>query len=168
MWCQHGSNEINIIGLPEDEKYVDEIDTRGEPLPGQVTQPMHIGRRSMPHMHEAPDGEAENADSWHLRREGQTAQHSAAVEDNIGHSRRLHRGDETAWRSAATIMKSSQLPPPSPALPIASRVTRNQGNSSVKESTASIEDPFTYEEAMESIKAITGKEQWRKKAHRPC
>jgi hypothetical protein len=47
-------------------------------------------------------------------------------------------------------MKSSQLPPPSPAPPIASRVTRNQGNSSVKESTASIEDPFTYGEAMES------------------
>jgi len=32
MSCRHGSNEIDIFGLPEDEKYVDEIDTGDEPL----------------------------------------------------------------------------------------------------------------------------------------
>jgi len=31
-WCQHGSNEIDIFGLPEDEKYVDEIDAGDQPL----------------------------------------------------------------------------------------------------------------------------------------
>ena len=39
MLCQHGSNEIDIFGLPEDEKYVNETDTGGEPLRGQDSQP---------------------------------------------------------------------------------------------------------------------------------
>jgi len=102
MSCQHGSNEIDIFGLPEDEEYVDEIDTGDEPLRGQDTgdkplrgqdsQPTQIGKRSRSHMHEAPDEEAENiAHSRRLRREDQTAQRSAADAENIAHSRRLRR-----------------------------------------------------------------------------
>ena len=102
-------------------------------------------------MHEAPDEEAENTHSRRLRREDQTAQRSAADAEN-GHSRRLHREDQTARHSAAAIKKSSQVPPasPAPAPPIASRVTRSQGKTSAEALTASIEDPFTYAEAMES------------------
>jgi len=74
MSCQHGSNEIDIFGLPEDEEYVKEIDTGDEPLRGQDSQPTQIGRRSRSHMHEAPDEEAENiAHRRRLRREDQTA-----------------------------------------------------------------------------------------------
>jgi len=51
MSCQHGSNEIDIFGLPEAEEYVDELDTGGEPLRGQDSQPLHIGQRSTSHMH---------------------------------------------------------------------------------------------------------------------
>jgi hypothetical protein len=90
MPCQHGSNEFDIFGLPDDEKYVDEIDTGGEPLRGQDSQPTQI----------------ENiAHSRHLRREEQTAQYSAADAENIAHSRRLHREDQTARHSAAAIKK---------------------------------------------------------------
>jgi len=32
MSCQHGSNEIDMFGLPEDEEYVEETDTGDEPL----------------------------------------------------------------------------------------------------------------------------------------
>ncbi|KAF8533099.1 hypothetical protein BDD12DRAFT_900405 [Trichophaea hybrida] len=74
----------------------------------------------------APDEEAENiAHSRRLRREDQTAQRSAAEAENIAHSRHLCRKDQTARRSAA-IKKSSQVPPASLAPPIASRVTRIQ------------------------------------------
>jgi hypothetical protein len=55
MSCQHGSNEIYIFGLLEDEKYVDEIDTGDEPLRGQDSHSSQIGKRSRCHMHEAPD-----------------------------------------------------------------------------------------------------------------
>jgi len=140
-----------MFGLPEDEEYVDEKDTGDEPL--RDSQPMQIGKRSTSYMHEAPDEEVENiAHSRRLRREDQTAQRSAADADaeNIAHSRRLRREVQTAWRSAAAIKKSSQLPPASPAPPIASRVTRSQGKASAEALTASIEDPFTYVEAMES------------------
>jgi hypothetical protein len=66
--CQHGSNEIDIFGLPEDEKYGDETDTGGEPLRGKDSQPTQIGKRSTSRMHEAPDKETENiAHSRHLR-----------------------------------------------------------------------------------------------------
>jgi hypothetical protein len=58
-------------------------------------------------MHEAPDEEAENAHSWPLRREDQTAQHSTANAENIAYSRRLCREDQTVQRSAAAIKKSS-------------------------------------------------------------
>ena len=61
MSCQHGSNEIHIFGLPEDEEYVDEIDTGGEPLRGQDSQPTQIRKRCTSHMHEAPDEEAETS-----------------------------------------------------------------------------------------------------------
>jgi hypothetical protein len=137
MSCQHGSNEVDIFGLPEDEKYVDEIDTGDEPLRGQDSQPTQIGKRSKSHMHEAPDEEAENAHSRRLRHEDQTAQRSAADAENahsrrlrpedqttlrsaadaenIAHSWRLRREDQTARRSAAAIKRSSQVPPPSPA-----------------------------------------------------
>jgi len=90
--------------LPEDEEYVEETDTRDEPL--RDSQPTQIGKRSKSHMQEAPDEEAENA-----------------------HSRRLRREDQTARRSAAAIKKSSQVlraaPVLAPALPIGSRVTRS-------------------------------------------
>jgi len=101
MWCQHGSNEIDIFGLPEDAEYVKETDTRDEPVLGQVSQPTQIGKRSKSHMHEAPEEEAENAHSRRLRREDQTAQRSAADAENIAQSRRLRREDQTAQRSAA-------------------------------------------------------------------
>ena len=68
MSCQHGSNEIDIFGLPEGEEYVEETDTGDEPLRGQDRQPTQIGKRSTSHMHEAPDKEAENiAHSRRLR-----------------------------------------------------------------------------------------------------
>jgi hypothetical protein len=152
MPCQHGSNQVDIFGLPEDEEYVDEIDTGDEPLRGQDSQPTQIGTKSKSHMHEAPDEEAEYAYSRRLRREDQTAQGSAADAENLAHSRRLRREDQTAWRSAAdaenlahsrrlrredqtarrsaaAIKKSSHVPPPypapAPASPIGSRVTRS-------------------------------------------
>ena len=154
MSCHHGSNEIDICGLPEDEEYVDEIDTVDEPLRGQDSQPMQIRKRSKSHMHEAPDMEAEHSHSWRLRREDQTAQCSAADAENITHSWRLRREDQTAWRSAAAIKRSCQVPPasPAPAPPIGSRVTRSQGKVSAEALTASVAtgDPFTYAEAMES------------------
>jgi hypothetical protein len=56
MSCQHGSNEIDIFGLSEDEEYVEETDTGDEPL--RDSQPTQIGKRSKSHMHEAPDEEA--------------------------------------------------------------------------------------------------------------
>jgi len=67
MSCQHGSNAIDMFGLPEDEEYVKEIDTRDEHLresqPAQLgcqrtqigSQPTQIVKRSKSHMHEAPD-----------------------------------------------------------------------------------------------------------------
>jgi len=55
MSCQHGSNEIDMFGLPADEEYVEEIDTGDEPLRGQDSQPTQLGKRSTSHMHEAPD-----------------------------------------------------------------------------------------------------------------
>jgi len=178
MSCQHGSNESDIFGLPEDEEYVDEIDTGDEPLRGQDSQPTQLGKRSKSHMHQAPDeeaekahsrrlcredqtaqrsaAEAENAHSRRLRREDQTAQRSAADAKNIAHSRRLRREDQTARRSAAAIKKSSQVPPaapapaPAPAPPIGSHVTRSQGKNTTEALTASAADLFTYAEAMES------------------
>jgi len=178
MSCQHGSNEIDIFGLPEDEEYVDEIHTGDEPLRGQDSQPTQIGKRFKSHMHEAPDEEVENnahsrrlhredhtaqssaadaeniAHSRRLRREDQTAQRSAADAEIIAHSRRLRREDQTARRSAAAIKRSSQVPPASPARapPIGSRVTRSQGKASLDALTAcaATGDPFSYAEAMES------------------
>jgi len=79
MSCQHGSKEIDMFGLPENEEYVEETDTGDEPLrdsqptqigsqPTQIgSQPTQIDKRSKSHMHEAPDEEAENAHSWRLR-----------------------------------------------------------------------------------------------------
>jgi hypothetical protein len=104
-------------------------------------------------MHEAPDEEAENAHSWHLCQEDQTAQRSAAeAEAENANRRRLRREDQTARRSAAPIKKSSQILPASPARPLVSRVTSRQGKTSAGALTASeaIGDPFTVAEAMES------------------
>jgi hypothetical protein len=42
---------------------VDEIDTGGESLRGQDSQPRQIGKRCTSHMHEALDKEAEDAHS---------------------------------------------------------------------------------------------------------
>jgi len=169
MSCQHGSKEIDKFGLPEDEKYVYETDIGGEPLRGQDSQTMQTGKRSTSHMHEAPDEEVENiTHSQHLRRENQTAQRLAADAENIARSRRLRREDQTAQRSAAAIKNPSQLPPASPAPPIASRVTTRQGETSAEALTASIEDPFTYAEAMESPQKDHWKEPWREEAHWSC
>ena len=151
MSCQHGSNEIDMFGLPEDDEYLEEIHTGDEPLRGQDSQPTQFGKRSTSHMHKAPDEETENAHSRRLRQEDQTAQRSAAEAENA-HSRRLRREDQTAQHSAAeaeriahswhlrskdhtvqclaaVTKKSSQVPPASSAPPIASRVTRSQGKS---------------------------------------
>jgi len=110
MSCQHGSNEIDMVGLPQDEEYVEETYTRDEHLrdsrPTQIgSQLMQISKRSKSHMHEAPDEETENAHSQRLRREDQTGQRSAANAENITHSRPLSRKDKTALRSAAAIKK---------------------------------------------------------------
>jgi len=152
--CLHESNEIDTdkFGLSEDEEYIKETDTGDEPLQRQDSQPTQSGKRSTSHMHEAPDKKAENGHSWRLRREDQTAQHSAADTENLAHSRRLFRNDQTAWRSAAAIKKSSQVPPAAAATaPLsASRVTRSQDTTSAEALTASAADPFTYAEAMDS------------------
>jgi hypothetical protein len=150
MSCQHESNEIDRLGLPENEKYVDKTDTRDEPLRGQDSKPAHIGTRSTNHLHEVPDPEAENAHSWHLHLDDRTAQRSAADAENIAPSRGLRREDQTAQRLAEAMKKSNQQPPSSPAPPIACCVTRIQCNASAEASMASIDDPFTYAEAMES------------------
>jgi hypothetical protein len=62
--CQQTSNEMDLFGLPEDEEYVEEIDTGDEPL--RDSQPTQIGKRSKSHMHEALDVEADKAHSRHL------------------------------------------------------------------------------------------------------
>jgi len=105
-------------------------------------------------MHEAHDEEAGNAHRQCLCHGDQTAQRLAADAENIAHSRRLGREDQTAQHSAAAYKKSSEVPPacPAPALPIGSHVTRSQGKVSAEALTASTAtgDPFTYTEAMES------------------
>jgi len=119
---------------------------------------MQIGQRSKSHMHKDSDKEAENAHSQRLRREDQTAQHSAANADNIAHSWHLRWQDQTARCSTAAFKKSCQVKPeapdpapaPAPAPLIGSRVTRCQGKNSMEASMASAADPFTYAEAMES------------------
>jgi hypothetical protein len=100
-------------------------------------------------MHEAPDGEAENAHSQRLRREDQAAQSSAADAEKIALSRLLRREDQTARHTAAAIKKSSQAPL---APPLGSRVARSQGKPSAETLTASAAtgDPYTYAEAMDS------------------
>jgi len=131
MSCQHGSNEIDIFGLPEDEEYVEEIDTGDEPLGGQDSQPM-IDKRSKSRMHEASDEEAEKVHSRRLRREDQTAQHSAE-----------------AMKKSSQLPRAAPIPVPAPAPPIGNHVTRSQGTASAEALTASATDPFTYTEAME-------------------
>jgi len=101
-------------------------------------------------MHETPGQEAGNAHSRHFHREDQTVQSAAADAEYISHSQRVRREDPTAQRSAAAIKKSSELPPGSQSPLIVSRVTRSQRNASVESLIASIDDPFTYVEAMES------------------
>jgi len=136
MSCQDGSNEIYIFVLPEDDNYVGEIDTAGEPLRGQHSQPTQVGKRSTSLMHEAPEEEAEH----------------------ITHSLRLRRDDQTARRSAAAIKKWSHVPRaapdpspvPAPAAPIGSRVTKSHCKVSAEALTASATNPFTYTEAMQS------------------
>jgi hypothetical protein len=107
MSCQHGSNEIDIFGLPDDEEYDEETDAGDEPL--RDSQPTQIGKISKSHMHEAPDEEAENALSWRLRREDQTAQRSAANAEN-GHSRRLRRSINGIRRTSIHLRGSYGKP----------------------------------------------------------
>ena len=66
--CLHECNEIvtDMVGLSDDEEYIEETDTGDEPLRSQDSQPMQSGRRSTSHMHEPPDKEAENAHSQSL------------------------------------------------------------------------------------------------------
>jgi hypothetical protein len=59
MSCQHGSNEIDMFGLPEDEEYVEETDTGDETLEDSQRF-MQIDKSSNSHIHEAPDEKAEN------------------------------------------------------------------------------------------------------------
>jgi len=136
MSCLHETNEIdtNMFGLLEDKEYIEETDTGDEPLRRKDSQPTQSGKRSTSHIHKAPDEEAENADSRRLRRENQTAQHSAADAKNIAHSQRLGRKDQTAWRSASAIKKSSQVPPVAAATapPSGSCVIKSQGKTSTK------------------------------------
>jgi len=105
-------------------------------------------------MHEASNEKAENAHSLRLRQEDRTTQHSAAVAENLPHSWCLRRKDQTAWRSAAAINKSSQVEPAAaaaaPASPIGSHVTTSQGKTSAEALMTSATDPVTYAEPMES------------------
>jgi hypothetical protein len=66
MSCQQGSNEIDRFGLPDNEEYVGETDIGDEPLRGQDSLRMQIGKRSTTHIHEASDEEAKNTHSLHL------------------------------------------------------------------------------------------------------
>ena len=93
LLCQHGSNEIDMFGLPEDEEYVKETDTGDKPH--QDSQPMQIGEITTSHMHEAPDEAAQNADSRRIRQEDLTAKHSEAdaVTADSWHN---HREDPSA------------------------------------------------------------------------
>ena len=143
----YGSNEINLIGLPEDEEYVDETDTGDEPLPD--SQPTQIGKKSKSFMYEAPDEEAEIAHCRRLRWENPTGQHLVANGENIAHSRHLRREDQIARRLAAVINQWSQVPQVAPAPMVWSRVTRCQSKACAEASTASTEAPYTYAEAME-------------------
>jgi hypothetical protein len=43
MSCQHVLNEIHMVGITEDQEYVDKTDTGGEPHRGQDSQPTQIG-----------------------------------------------------------------------------------------------------------------------------
>jgi hypothetical protein len=151
MLCQLGSNDIDLIGLPENEEYVDEIDTGDEPLHGQESKHTQIGKRSTSRMDEASDEESENTHSGCLRREDQTAQRLVADAENITDSRRFRSEDQTARRLAAVIKKSSQAQP-APAPLLGSRVTRSQGKPSAEALMAceATGDPYTYAEAMES------------------
>jgi len=86
-------------------------------------------------MHEAPDEAIINANSQCLCQIDQTAQHSTADAENISHCWALRREDQMAWSSAAVTKKSRQVLPVSPASsapPIASCVTRSQGNASAE------------------------------------
>jgi len=89
MSCLHESNEIDtdMLEVPEDKEYIEETDTGDEPLRRQDSQPTQFGKRFPSPMDEAPDEEAENAHSRHLRQDDQTAQRSAANAENIAHSR---------------------------------------------------------------------------------
>jgi hypothetical protein len=92
----------------------------------------------------------------------ETAQHSAEDTENIAHSSRLCREDQTAQRSGAAIKKSIQVlwaapdaaPVPehaavsAPAPPIGSHVTRSQGIVSPEALMAFTTDPFNYMEHM--------------------
>jgi len=151
MSCQHESNEIDMVGLLEVEEYVEETDTRDEPLQGQDSQPMQIAKRPTSHLQEAPDGEAKNAPSRCLRQDDQTAQRLAAVAENT-HSQGLHWEDQTARRMAAPIQKSCQVLPAAPGPAIVSHVARSQGKASVEAFRASEAsgDSFTYTDDMES------------------
>jgi len=140
--------------LSEDNKYMDETDTRDQPLRRPASQPTQSGNRSTTHVHEAPDGNAENTYSRCLRRENQKAHRLAAADaDIIAHSWRLHRKDQSARCSAAAIKESNQVPPAAAAAAPAPLpgcgVTRGQGKTSADALTASAADPFTYTEAME-------------------
>jgi len=63
MLCQHGSNAIDIFGLPGDKECVAERDTGDETLRGQDSPTMQIGKRSTSHLYEDPNKEGENAHS---------------------------------------------------------------------------------------------------------
>jgi len=69
MLCLHESNEIDtdMFGLSAAEEYIEETETRDEPLRRQDSQLTRSVKRSTSHMHEAPDEEAENPHSQRLR-----------------------------------------------------------------------------------------------------
>jgi hypothetical protein len=105
MSCLHESNEndTNIVRQSEDKEYLEATDTGDEPLRRSGSQPIQSGTGFTSHKHDTPDEEPENAHRWHLRKEDQTAQHSAAYAEYLGHIKHLHRKDQTARRSAAAI-----------------------------------------------------------------
>jgi len=109
MSCQHAGNEIDtdMFGLPEDNEYTKETDTRDELF--RDSQPMLKRKICTSHMHETPYEMAENAHSRRLPPEDQTTQRSEADAETIGHSLRLCREDKTAWGLVAAITKSTQV-----------------------------------------------------------
>jgi len=95
MSCKHGSKEIYMFGVPDNEKYVKEIDTGDECLQRQNSQPAQLGKTSLSYMLKCSDIEAETTHNQLLHREDCTVQYPT-VDMEMAHCQHLHQEDQTA------------------------------------------------------------------------